>query len=134
MALAAGGVAVFTLVTVFLSILIGGLTFTGSILAYLKLSERISGRPFVYSGQRIVNSLILLAVLVCAVLFIMNPTNTTWLYMAVVLSLILGVMFVMPIGGADMPVVISLLNSFSGIAAAAAGFAISNILLIVADR
>ncbi len=131
-ALLAGSVAVFTLVTVFLSILIGGLTFTGSILAYLKLSERISGRPFVYSGQRIINSLILVAVVVCAGLFIAEPTNTNWLYLAVGLSLVLGVMFVLPIGGADMPVVISLLNSFSGIAAAAAGFAISNILLIVA--
>jgi len=125
-------VSVFTLVTIFLSILIGGLTFTGSLLAYGKLSERISGRPFVYSGQRIVNSGILLAVLVCAGLFIQDPTNQNWLYLAVGLSLVLGVMFVLPIGGADMPVVISLLNSFSGIAAAAAGFAIGNILLIVA--
>lgn len=131
-ALLAGGVSVFTLVTVFLSILIGGLTFTGSILAYLKLSERISGRPFVYTGQRVVNSLILLAVLVCAGMFVADPSNNLWLYSAVGLSLALGVMFVLPIGGADMPVVISLLNSFSGIAAAAAGFAISNILLIVA--
>lgn len=131
-ALLAVNVPVFTLVTVFLSILIGGLTFTGSILAYLKLSERISGRPFVYSGQRIVNSLILLAVVVCAGLFIVDPSNANWLYLAVGLSLVLGVMFVLPIGGADMPVVISLLNSFSGIAAAAAGFAIGNILLIVA--
>ena len=123
---------VFFLVTVFLSILIGGLTFTGSLLAYGKLSERISGRPFVYAGQRIVNSGILLAVLACAVLFIQNPADQNWLYLAVGLSLLLGIMFVLPIGGADMPVVISLLNSFSGIAAAAAGFAIANILLIVA--
>lgn len=123
---------VFFLVTVFLSILIGGLTFTGSLLAYGKLSERISGRPFVYAGQRIVNSGILLAVLACAVLFIQNPADQNWLYLAVGLSLLLGIMFVLPIGGADMPVVISLLNSFSGIAAAAAGFAIGNILLIVA--
>ncbi len=123
---------VFFLVTVFLSILIGGLTFTGSLLAYGKLSERISGRPFVYTGQRIVNSGILLAVLACAVLFIQNPADQNWLYLAVGLSLLLGIMFVLPIGGADMPVVISLLNSFSGIAAAAAGFAIGNILLIVA--
>lgn len=127
-----GPVSVFTLVTVFLSILIGGLTFTGSLLAYGKLSERISGRPLVYSGQRIVNSLILIAVLVCAGLFIADSTNQNWLYLAVGLSLVLGVMFVLPIGGADMPVVISLLNSFSGIAAAAAGFAIGNVLLIVA--
>lgn len=125
-------VSVFTLTTIFLSILIGGLTFTGSLLAYGKLSEKISGRPFVYSGQRIVNSLILIAVVVCAGLFIQDPSNQNWLYLAVSLSLILGVMFVLPIGGADMPVVIALLNSFSGIAAAAAGFAIGNILLIVA--
>ena len=123
---------VFFLVTVFLSILIGGLTFTGSLLAYGKLSERVSGRPFVYAGQRIVNSGILLAVVACAVLFIQNPSDQNWLYLAVGLSLLLGIMFVLPIGGADMPVVISLLNSFSGIAAAAAGFAIGNILLIVA--
>ena len=128
------GVAVdsFSLVTIFLSILIGGLTFTGSLLAYGKLSEKISGRAFVYSGQRIINSGILIAVLVCAVLFFQDSANDNWLYLAVGLSLMLGVMFVLPIGGADMPVVISLLNSFSGLAAAAAGFAIGNILLIVA--
>jgi len=128
------GVAVdnFSLVTIFLSILVGGLTFTGSLLAYGKLSEKISGRAFVYSGQRIVNSGILIAVLVCAALFFQDSANDNWLYLAVGLSLVLGVMFVLPIGGADMPVVISLLNSFSGLAAAAAGFAIGNILLIVA--
>ncbi|MDB4631740.1 NAD(P)(+) transhydrogenase (Re/Si-specific) subunit beta, partial [Pseudomonadales bacterium] len=125
-------VPLFTLVTVFVSILIGGLTFTGSLLAYGKLSERISGRPFMYDGQRIINGLILLAVLACAVLFILDPTNQNWLYLAVALALVLGVMFVLPIGGADMPVVIALLNSLSGVAAAAAGFAIGNILLIVA--
>ena len=122
----------FSLVTIFLSILIGGLTFTGSLLAYGKLSEKISGRAFVYAGQRIVNSGILIAVLVCAALFFQDSANDNWLYLAVGLSLMLGVMFVLPIGGADMPVVISLLNSFSGLAAAAAGFAIGNILLIVA--
>ena len=122
----------FSLVTIFLSILIGGLTFTGSLLAFGKLSEKISGRPFVYIGQRVVNSGILIAVLVCAGLFFQDSANENWLYLAVGLSLVLGVMFVLPIGGADMPVVISLLNSFSGLAAAAAGFAIGNILLIVA--
>ncbi|MDB2409337.1 NAD(P)(+) transhydrogenase (Re/Si-specific) subunit beta [Pseudomonadales bacterium] len=128
------GIAInsFSLVTIFLSILIGGLTFTGSLLAYGKLSEKISGRPFFYIGQRVVNSGILIAVLVCAGLFFQDSANENWLYLAVGLSLVLGVMFVLPIGGADMPVVISLLNSFSGLAAAAAGFAIGNILLIVA--
>jgi NAD(P) transhydrogenase subunit beta len=129
---AAEPVSAFTLITVFLSILIGGLTFTGSLLAYGKLSEKISGKPFVYSGQRIVNGAILVAVVVCAALFVNDSSNQNWLYLAVGLSLVLGIMFVLPIGGADMPVVISLLNSFSGIAAAAAGFAIGNVLLIVA--
>jgi len=123
---------IFFLSTVFLSILIGGTTFTGSLLAYMKLSERIPGRPLVYLGQRFVNSILLMCILLSAIFFIQNPTNLHWLYLSVTLSLLLGLMFVLPIGGADMPVVISLLNSFSGIAAATAGFAITNILLIVA--
>ena len=117
--------------TVFLSILIGGTTFAGSLLAYMKLSERIPGRPLVYLGQRFVNSILLMCILLSAI-FLFKILPIHWLYLSVTLSLLLGLMFVLPIGGADMPVVISLLNSFSGIAAATAGFAITNILLIVA--
>ena len=122
----------FILLTIFLSILIGGVTFTGSLVAWGKLSERISGRPMVFYGQRLVNIIILLANFACGVMFVLYPGQSLWLYLAIVLSSLLGVMTLMPIGGADMPVVISLLNSYSGLAACAAGFAINNNILIVA--
>ena len=127
-----GAASTFTVVTIFLSILIGGLTFTGSLIAYGKLSETISGRPYLFAGQRVCNSLLLLAILVVGALFCMEPSNTTLLYTLIGLSFLFGVMAVIPIGGADMPVVISLLNSYSGLAACAAGFAINNNILIVA--
>ncbi|GAB1258237.1 NAD(P)(+) transhydrogenase (Re/Si-specific) subunit beta [Aurantivibrio plasticivorans] len=122
----------FVLITIFLSILIGGVTFTGSILAWGKLSERVTGRPVQFSGQRFVNAAILIAIVACGVMFVMEPENHNWLYIAVGLSALLGILAVLPIGGADMPVVISLLNSYSGLAACAAGFAINNNILIVA--
>ncbi len=116
-----------------LSILIGGMTFTGSILAWGKLSEVINSRAVVFDAQRMVNAGILAAMVICAVLFCFNPSATSpFLYIVVVLALVFGVMAVLPIGGADMPVVISLLNSYSGLAACAAGFAINNNILIVA--
>ena len=124
--------ATFTLVTIVLSILIGGVTLTGSLIAYGKLSEKLGSGQIVFSGQQIVNSLVVLGVVVGAVLFVMEPTNATWLYVVIGLALVFGVMAVIPIGGADMPVVISLLNSYSGLAACAAGFAIDNNVLIVA--
>lgn len=123
---------VFTLVTIVLSILIGGVTLTGSLIAYGKLSERLGSGAVVFTGQQVVNSLIILGVLGSAVMFCMEPTNTTYLYAVIGLALVFGVMAVIPIGGADMPVVISLLNSYSGLAACAAGFAIDNNVLIVA--
>ncbi|MFT4822674.1 MAG: NAD(P) transhydrogenase subunit beta [Halioglobus sp.] len=122
----------FTLVTIVLSILIGGLTFTGSLIAYGKLSEKIGSGAVMFKGQQIVNSLIVMGIVGSAVMFCIEPANTQWLYLVIGLSLIFGVMAVIPIGGADMPVVISLLNSYSGLAACAAGFAINNNILIVA--
>jgi len=122
----------FTLITIILSILIGGLTFTGSLIAYGKLSETIGSGAVLFRGQQIVNSLIVLGVVFGAVMFVREPTNMQWLYLVVGLALVFGVMAVIPIGGADMPVVISLLNSYSGLAACAAGFAINNNILIVA--
>ncbi|NKI16796.1 NAD(P)(+) transhydrogenase (Re/Si-specific) subunit beta [Spongiibacter sp. KMU-166] len=122
----------FQMVTIVLSILIGGVTFTGSLIAYGKLSERMPGRPLVFGGQRIFNILLILGIVVSATLFVVNPDTIAYLYIVVALSLLLGVMLVIPIGGADMPVVISLLNSYSGLAACAAGLAINNIILIVA--
>lgn len=127
------GIGAFEGFTIFLSVLIGGVTFTGSIIAYAKLSERMDGAPIVFGAQRIVNGALLGLIILCGVVFCLDPVPGSFLfYLAIVLALILGVMVVIPIGGADMPVVISLLNSYSGLAACAAGFAIGNNILIVA--
>ena len=122
----------FTYITIILSILIGGVTFTGSLVAYGKLSETIGSGALTFSGQKFVNALIVIGIVASAVMFVMDPSNTNMLYTVVGLSLVFGIMVVIPIGGADMPVVISLLNSYSGLAACAAGFAVDNNVLIVA--
>ncbi len=122
----------FTLVTIVLSILIGGITLTGSLIAYGKLSEKLASGAITFTGQQIVNTLIIAGVVGSAVMFCIEPANTSLLYAVIGLSLVFGIMVVIPIGGADMPVVISLLNSYSGLAACAAGFAIDNNVLIVA--
>ena len=127
------GNSTFTDITILLSILIGGVTFSGSIVAWGKLSEVMNSRAAVFTAQRFVNASILVALVVCGVLFCLEPgVQSPYLYAVVGLSLLFGVMAVLPIGGADMPVVISLLNSYSGLAACAAGFAINNNILIVA--
>ena len=126
-------VSSFTAFTIFLSVLIGGITFTGSIVAYLKLSEKIDGKPIVFGAQRIVNGALLGVLFLSGLFFCLDPNPVSaLLFVIIALSLVLGVMVVIPIGGADMPVVISLLNSYSGLAACAAGFAIGNNILIVA--
>ncbi len=125
--------SLFVAISVTFSVIIGGVTFAGSAVAWGKLSEVMTSRAIMFGGQRIVNSLLLLALLVCAVMFCLDPSaQSYYLYGVIALALMLGVFAVIPIGGADMPVVISLLNSYSGLAACAAGFAISNIMLIVA--
>lgn len=123
----------FVAITVTLSVIIGGVTFAGSIIAWGKLSEVMTSRAIVFNGQRVVNSLLLLALLACALMFCLEPAaQSPYLYGVIGLAFVLGILVVIPIGGADMPVVISLLNSYSGLAACAAGFAINNIILIVA--
>lgn len=128
-------------VSLYLTILIGAITFTGSILAWGKLSEKISGRPFLFAGQQLVNALIVLVALGAMVVYLFpglvpagNPetVQTIALYTGIAVSLIMGITIVLPIGGGDMPVVISLLNSLSGLAAAMAGFVINNNVLVVA--
>ena len=132
-ALYSGQTTTFTDITILLSVVIGGITFSGSILAWGKLSEVMNSAAIVFGAQRFVNALILVALLVCAVMFCQDPSvDSPYLYAVIGLSLVFGVMAVLPIGGADMPVVISLLNSYSGLAACAAGFAINNNILIVA--
>ncbi|MFK8018279.1 MAG: NAD(P)(+) transhydrogenase (Re/Si-specific) subunit beta [Pseudomonadales bacterium] len=132
-ALFGGAVSSFTAFTVLLSIVIGGVTFTGSLIAYAKLSEKMDGKAIVFDSQRIVNGALIAAILVFGYFFVQEPAATSGtLWLLIILALVFGVMVVIPIGGADMPVVISLLNSYSGLAACAAGFAIDNNLLIVA--
>ena len=125
-----------TFVAIYLTVLIGGVTFTGSLIAWGKLSEIIDGSPILYRGQQVVNSLLLITLLVAGLemvyfqgLFTQNQFQI--LLLICILAFTLGVFFVIPIGGADMPVVIALLNSFSGLAACAAGFVILNNVLIV---
>ena len=126
--------SLLTTVSTYLAILIGGVTFTGSVVAWAKLEEKfVTGKPIIFAGQKIVNSLLLGALLVGGIIFCADPANNYPLFIVImILSLILGVMVVIPIGGADMPVVISLLNSYSGMAGAATGFVIINSMLIVA--
>jgi len=122
---------VFVGFAVVFAILVGAITFTGSLIAYLKLSGKMGGSATVFRGQKILNALVFIAILVLGGIFVF--THAGWaLYAVIGLSLLLGVLGVIPIGGGDMPVVISFLNSFSGIAASAAGFVIMNNVLIVA--
>ena len=126
-------VELFTAIAIFFAVLIGAVAFTGSVVAFGKLSERIPGRPIQFGGQQFVNAGLALAVLVLGLVYIVSPENSYLLFIGmIVVSLVLGVLAVIPIGGADMPIVVSLLNSYSGIAASAAGFIIGNNVLIVA--
>ena len=115
-----------------LEVLFGALTVTGSFMAFGKLQELITGRPITFRGQNAVNLALIGVTLVSLGLLIATPSNATAFYLILFLSLFLGVSMVLPIGGGDMPVVISLLNSYAGLAAAATGFAIGNNVLIIA--
>jgi NAD(P) transhydrogenase subunit beta len=115
-----------------LGVLIGGVTLTGSVLAFAKLQELISGSPITFPLQQPFNIFLVISFLVGSVYLLIHPTNLTIFLVLTGISLLLGALFVLPIGGADMPVVISLLNSFSGLAASAVGFILTNNMLIVA--
>jgi len=124
---------ILTAAAIFLSILIGGVTFTGSIIAWGKLNGTVPTRPIMFNGQKILNAGLLLCLLTGSLFFCAMPAPNYLLFiMLVLMSLILGITSVISIGGADMPVVISLLNSYSGLAACASGFVILNNMLIVA--
>jgi NAD(P) transhydrogenase subunit beta len=132
---AASVLGVDSAVTTVLSILIGAVTFSGSLVAFLKLSGRMRGEPIVLAGRHVINTVLLLvtAAAGAAMVFVLSePSGTTMAALVVTgVALILGVLMVIPIGGADMPVVISLLNSMSGVAAAATGFVLSSNVLII---
>jgi NAD(P) transhydrogenase subunit beta len=120
-------------ISLVLSAIIGAISFAGSIVAFLKLQELMTGRPVTYPGQQIVNAIVLLAILGLGGWFVVTlGVLPLWAFGAMMAAaLVLGVLFVLPIGGADMPVVISLLNSFTGLAVAITGFELSNTLLII---
>ena len=120
-------------IPIFLAVLIGGVTLTGSVLAYAKLAGKVQTRPVQFPLQKTVNAGLVLLVLLGGAIFCESPARSYPIFLVLILlSLVLGVLGVIPIGGADMPVVIALLNSYSGLAAAAAGFIIQNTVLIVA--
>lgn len=119
-----------SLVEMSLGLIIGAVTFSGSIIAFLKLQELMTGKPLRFTGQAIINLLLTISIIGLTVTFILNPNVTTFIIIAA-LSFILGIALIIPIGGADMPVVISMLNSYSGWAACGIGFTLSNYLLII---
>jgi NAD(P) transhydrogenase subunit beta len=118
------------LITIFLGLIIGSVSFAGSMIAWAKLNGRL--KDFSFPGQHIVNIMLLLAAISLSAYIISDPAGAPWylFYLVFVLSLIYGVFFVQPIGGADMPVVISLLNSFTGVAAACGGFLYDNKVML----
>lgn len=119
---------------IFIGVCIGSITFTGSVIAFLKLRGSIGGKPFMLPGRHLINIVMLLVTIGLGVAFFMSPDAESgqWpLLIATIVTGILGIHFIMAIGGADMPVVVSMLNSYSGWAAAAAGFMLGNDLLII---
>ena len=134
--LTGGDVALASSIPIILTIIIGGVTFTGSLVAWGKLSRKLPSKAIIFPGMKLVNVLIIAAIVVLSVLVVagipvLGLSTLQLTIVAIALSLVFGILFVIPIGGADMPVVISLLNSYSGVAACSAGFAINSTVLVV---
>ncbi|TPI11764.1 NAD(P)(+) transhydrogenase (Re/Si-specific) subunit beta [Mesorhizobium sp. B4-1-3] len=126
----AGDIHAQALVEMSLGVAIGAITFTGSVIAFLKLDGRMSGKPIMIGGRHVINIALGVALVVLIVLLVTTESKLVfWLIVAA--SLVLGVLLIIPIGGADMPVVVSMLNSYSGWAAAALGFTLGNLALII---
>ena len=121
----------FSLATISLSVFVGTLTFTGSFIAFGKLQGFVSGQPIVFPGQQFLNALIGISILGLAIYITAAPDQINIFYILIALSALIGISLTIPIGGADMPVVISLLNSYSGIAASSTGFVLNNNALII---
>jgi NAD(P) transhydrogenase subunit beta len=113
-------------------VLLGSLTTTGSLVAFAKLQGLVPGTPLIYKGQNIFNLSLLAVTIICFVLLFFHPGIAALFYVMLALAFVFGILLVLPIGAADMPVVIALLNSYAGLASAATGFAISNNVLIIA--
>jgi len=126
-----GALAVYQVVEIVLGVVIGCVSFSGSAIAFAKLQELMPGRPVTYPNQQILNAIIAVGIVVLAIVTCVSPHD--WLVAVIaVLALLFGIAFVLPIGGADVPVLISLLNSFTGLAVAASGFVLHSVVLVVA--
>ncbi|MCZ8543468.1 NAD(P)(+) transhydrogenase (Re/Si-specific) subunit beta [Mesorhizobium qingshengii] len=126
----AGDIHAQALIEMSLGVAIGAITFTGSVIAFLKLDGRMSGKPIMIGGRHFINAALGIALIVLIVLLVTTESKLVfWLIVAA--SLVLGILLIIPIGGADMPVVVSMLNSYSGWAAAALGFTLGNLALII---
>ncbi len=119
------------IISMVVSLFIGAVTFTGSLVAFGKLQGLVRSAPVVFKAQHFLNIFLFTLFLIMGIIVIINPSNSTVLLVILATALILGILFVIPIGGADMPVVISTLNACSGLAAAATGFVLSNNILII---
>ncbi|MGO8872106.1 MAG: NAD(P)(+) transhydrogenase (Re/Si-specific) subunit beta [Acidimicrobiales bacterium] len=128
---APGKPAVYRIGEVLFGVLVGSVSFSGSAIAFAKLQELMTGRPVTYPAQQVINAIVAVAIVSLAIGTLVTG-SVPLLVATAVLSLVLGVIFVLPIGGADVPVLISLLNSFTGLAVAASGFTLNNNLLIIA--
>ena len=126
-----GSISTFTLSSIMISIFVGTLTFTGSFIAFGKLQGFISGQPIVFPGQQALNAILALSLFGFGIYAVITPSEINYFYGLIILSALIGITLTIPIGGADMPVVISLLNSYSGVAAAATGFVLMNNGLII---
>ncbi|TXR49746.1 NAD(P)(+) transhydrogenase (Re/Si-specific) subunit beta [Phyllobacterium endophyticum] len=125
-----GSIHAQALVEMSIGVAIGAITFTGSIIAFLKLDGRMSGKPIMLPGRHLLNASLLVAIVVLVIALVMTESHFVF-WLIVILSLVLGGLIIVPIGGADMPVVVSMLNSYSGWAAAALGFTLGNLALII---
>ncbi|TJV04875.1 MAG: NAD(P)(+) transhydrogenase (Re/Si-specific) subunit beta [Mesorhizobium sp.] len=126
----AGDIHAQALIEMSLGVAIGAITFTGSVIAFLKLDGRMSGKPIMIGGRHFINAALGVALIVLIILLVTTESKLVfWLIVAA--SLVLGILLIIPIGGADMPVVVSMLNSYSGWAAAALGFTLGNLALII---
>ena len=125
-----GAIKTASLIEMSLGVSIGAITFTGSCIAFLKLQGLMSGSPITFKGQHFIN-LLLGIMIIIAIVFLVKEQTANYFWIAVILSLLIGFLIIIPIGGADMPVVVSMLNSYSGWAAAGIGFTLENTALII---
>ncbi|MCC6914114.1 MAG: NAD(P)(+) transhydrogenase (Re/Si-specific) subunit beta, partial [Rhodospirillaceae bacterium] len=125
-----GSIAAGSLVEMSIGLAIGAITFSGSIIAFAKLQGLMTGNPLVFKGQHLLNALLGIAILVLVVMFCLSENHNLF-FALMALSFLIGFLLILPIGGADMPVVVSMLNSYSGWAAAGIGFTLHNSLLII---